>query len=144
MDLSHIDTSYQAGLSYVNYFAKYQNLNFWQIKQKLLWLCLLLTWDLMWITSMGNHGVGWWGLGVSQNAGVLVVLVIIGIPWLEIGALLNLPLKRSWRGYTGFILYVSLAVCPSDWPSVYIIVHFPKPSRSIWWLKYYQTIYEGG
>ena len=33
----------------------------------LFWL-----WDLMWITSMDNH----WMAGVSQNAGVLVVLVI--------------------------------------------------------------------
>ena len=38
-----------------------------------LWLCLHLTWDLMWITSMGNHEAA----GVSQTAGVLVVLVII-------------------------------------------------------------------
>ena len=38
-----------------------------------LWLsfCLFLTWILMWIISMGNH----WAVGVSQNAGVLVVLV---------------------------------------------------------------------
>ena len=35
----------------------------------------------MWITSMGNHGVA----GVSQNAGVLVVLVLahMYIPWLQ-------------------------------------------------------------
>ena len=32
----------------------------------------VLTWDLMWITSMGNHGA----VGVSQNADVLVVLVL--------------------------------------------------------------------
>ena len=32
-------------------------------------LCLVFTWDLMWITSMGTHMGGW-------NAGVLVVLVI--------------------------------------------------------------------
>ena len=52
-----------------------------------LWLCLVLTWDLIWITSMGNKGWGgggggWgWGWGVggwggwggwSQNEGVLV------------------------------------------------------------------------
>ena len=40
-------------------------LNFWQF-------CLLLTWDLMWITSMANHGAA--GV-ISENAGVLVVLV---------------------------------------------------------------------
>ena len=38
-----------------------------------LWLCLLLTWDLMWITSIGNHGAA----GISQNAGVLVVQVVV-------------------------------------------------------------------
>ena len=40
-----------------------------------LWLCLVLTGDLMWITSIGNHGatgVGWGGGGGgSQNKGVL-------------------------------------------------------------------------
>ena len=55
-----------------------------------LWRCLLWTWDLMWIISMGNHGavcvgvwvwvwVGWGGGGgggVSQNAGILVVQVL--------------------------------------------------------------------
>ena len=30
-------------------FSKYKNLNFW------LWLCLVLTWDAIWIDSMGNH-----------------------------------------------------------------------------------------
>ena len=39
-----------------------------------LWLSLVLTLDLMWITSMGNHGTA----GLSQNAGVLVVLLCIG------------------------------------------------------------------
>ena len=39
----------------------------------LLWLCIVLTSDLVWITSMDNHGAA----GVSQNAGVLVVLVIV-------------------------------------------------------------------
>ena len=34
-------------------------------------LCLVLTWDLMWVTSMDKHKA----VGVSQNAGVLVVLV---------------------------------------------------------------------
>ena len=36
--------------------AKFKNLNFWQI----FGICnldfLFMTWDLMWITSMGNHG----------------------------------------------------------------------------------------
>ena len=27
--------------------------NVWNLQ---LWLCLFMTWDLMWITSMGNHG----------------------------------------------------------------------------------------
>ena len=34
-------------------------------------LCLVLGWDLIWITITGNHGAA----GVSQNTGVLVVLV---------------------------------------------------------------------
>ena len=29
-----------------------------------LWLCLVVTWDLMWITSMGNHGAGG---GISER-----------------------------------------------------------------------------
>ena len=33
-----------------------------------------MTWDLIWINSMGNHGVG--GGGYSQNEGILVVLVL--------------------------------------------------------------------
>ena len=36
-------------------FGKFCNLQ--------LWLCLVLTWDLMWITSMGHHGVA----GVSEH-----------------------------------------------------------------------------
>ena len=48
-----------------------QNLNVWQFFKICNLLCLGLTWDLMLITSMGNHGTA----GVSQNAGVLVLLV---------------------------------------------------------------------
>ena len=38
----------------------------------LLWLHLVLTWDLMWITSMGNHGVAggiseWWCSSCSSS-----------------------------------------------------------------------------
>ena len=39
------------------FLAIFQNLQ--------LWLCLVLTWDLMWITSMGNHGGG--GGGISER-----------------------------------------------------------------------------
>ena len=42
---------------------------------------LALTWDLMWIPSMGNHGAA----GVSQNAGILVVLVIVLMPSRALG-----------------------------------------------------------
>ena len=73
-------------------FRKISKFEFLANLKKITLTLSSLTWDLMWITSMDNHGVGWWGLEVSQNAGVLVVLIIIGIPWLEIGALLNLPL----------------------------------------------------
>ena len=53
--------SYQ--ISKFEFLAVFQNLK--------LWLCLVLTWALMWITSMGNHCAA----GVSQNTVVLVVLV---------------------------------------------------------------------
>ena len=64
-------------MSRVKFIAKFQNLNVCHFFLNLwLWLCLLLTWDLIWITSMGNHGAAW---GISErrrsNAGVLVVLV---------------------------------------------------------------------
>ena len=36
-----------------------------------LWLCLVMTWDPIWIDSMGNHG----RRGYPQNAGIPVVLV---------------------------------------------------------------------
>ena len=54
VDPLHIYTSYQVtskGVLRVKFLAKF-------------WLCLLFTWDLMWITSMGNHGaVG----GISER-----------------------------------------------------------------------------
>ena len=66
-------TSYQAtseGVLHVKFLAKVNNLNFWQFFLICNFhFCLLLTWDLMWITSMGNHGAA----GVSQNAGILVL-----------------------------------------------------------------------
>ena len=51
-----------------------QNFKIWIFGNFLKFVTLtssFLTWDLTWITSMGNHGAA----GVSQNAGVLVVLV---------------------------------------------------------------------
>ena len=35
------------------FLAKFKNLIFLNFQ---LWLCLVLTWDLLWITRMGNHG----------------------------------------------------------------------------------------
>ena len=52
-------------ISQCEFLAIFQNLE--------LWLCLVLTWDLMWITGTIRVIMGW--RGISQNAGVLVVLV---------------------------------------------------------------------
>ena len=52
-------------ISQFEFLAIFQNLE--------LWLCLVLTWDLMWITGTIRVIMGW--RGISQNAGVLVVLV---------------------------------------------------------------------
>ena len=67
-------TSYQAtseAVSRTKSLAKFLSLNLWQSFKICNFDFVFLTWDLMWITSQGNHGVA----GVSQNAGVLVVLV---------------------------------------------------------------------
>ena len=73
LDLFDIYTAYQAtleGVSRVKFLAKFQY--FWQFFEICNFdFCLVFTWDLMWITSMGNHGAA----GVSQNAGILVILV---------------------------------------------------------------------
>ena len=70
-DPFHIYMSYQAtskGVSCLKFLAKFQNLNFWHS----FLICnfdFVLFWlgDLMWITSMGNHGVGGWvGGGVGE------------------------------------------------------------------------------
>ena len=50
-----------------------QNFKIWICVNFLKFVTLTLSWDLMWVTSMGNHGAA----GVSQNACVLVVLVYI-------------------------------------------------------------------
>ena len=71
-DSFHICTSYQAaseGVSPVKFVSKFTNI--WEVLE--IWLCLLLTWDPIWLNSMGNH-VG--GGGYPQNAGVLLVLVL--------------------------------------------------------------------
>ena len=63
MDPFHIYTSYEAEcMLCVNVIAKTFNLSF-------------LTWDPIWINSMGSNGAA----GYSQNAGVLVALVVIVI-----------------------------------------------------------------
>ena len=122
-------------------FRKISKFEFLANLKKITLTLSSLTWDLMWITSMGNHGVGWWGLEVSQNAGVLVVLIIIGIPWLEIASFIKPSALTKLKGYTGSIL---CAVCFSGCLSVWLTVcvhnrvrsaFSPKPSRSIWWLK---------
>ena len=55
-----IYTCYQTtseGLSCVKFLAKFKNLNFWQFFKIFNFdFCLVLAWDLMWITSMDNHG----------------------------------------------------------------------------------------
>ena len=52
-----LSSNFRRCVGYKVFFAKFKNLNFWHFFLNLwLWLCLLLTWDLMWITSMGNHG----------------------------------------------------------------------------------------
>ena len=43
-------------MSHVKFIAKFQNCYFWQFFKICNWIYLVLTWDLMWITSMGNHG----------------------------------------------------------------------------------------
>ena len=46
-------------------YCKISKLEFLAISLNLyLWLCLLLTWHLMWITSMGNHGAAG---GISEH-----------------------------------------------------------------------------
>ena len=52
--------------------------NFFKFVTLTLSCFVVLTWDLIWITSMGDHGVA----GVSQNAGVLDVLVFILYWWI--------------------------------------------------------------
>ena len=57
----YIYVYYQAtseGVLHVNFFAKFQDLKFWQIFQT-CWLCLVSTWDRIWINwvIMGWHGV---------------------------------------------------------------------------------------
>ena len=59
LDLCHIYVSYQAtseGVSPVKFFTTCQHLNFWQVFKFVILICLVLTWDLMWNTSMSNHG----------------------------------------------------------------------------------------
>ena len=47
------------------FFGKISKFKFFAIFQNLyLWLCLVLTWELMWITSMGNHGASG---GISER-----------------------------------------------------------------------------
>ena len=61
-----IYTSCQAaseGVLRVKFLAKFQNLNFWQFKKNGNF-DFVLTWDLMWITSMGNHGMAG---GISER-----------------------------------------------------------------------------
>ena len=73
LDPFHIHTSYQAtseGMSCVKFLAKFLNLNFWQFFKicdfVLFWLGIWCE-SLVWVI-MGRRGL-------SQNAGILVVLV---------------------------------------------------------------------
>ena len=58
-DPFHFCTSYQAtseSVSRVMPISKFKNLKFWRFFLNLwLWLCLLLTWDPIWLNGMGNH-----------------------------------------------------------------------------------------
>ena len=68
----HIHTSYQAtseGVLRIKCLAKFQNLNFWKLQFTLTLSSFDLGSDV--ITGLGSHGAA----GVSQNTGVLVVLV---------------------------------------------------------------------
>ena len=60
-DPFHMCTSYQACARVI---AKLQNLNFWQIFVICNFDCLFMTWDLMWIASMGNPGAAG---GISER-----------------------------------------------------------------------------
>ena len=62
-DPFHICTYYQATLevvSRVNFVAKLKHIGKFF---KFFWLCLLMTWDPIWLNSMGNHGAA----GVSSE-----------------------------------------------------------------------------
>ena len=67
LDPFHICTSYQAtseGVSRVAFGSKFNNLKFWRIRSICkIWLCLLLTWDSIWLNRMGNHEA----VGVSSE-----------------------------------------------------------------------------
>ena len=78
-------------------FAKIKNFNFWQFFQICNFdLSFVLTWDLMWITSMGNHGAvgvgGWW---LSQNAGVLVHCCVVCAIYCDIWPCYH----NTWGGF---------------------------------------------
>ena len=68
LDQFHIYTSYQAtseGVSCVEFFfAKFKIWIFGNFLKLVTLICLVLTWDLMRITSMGNHGAAG---GISER-----------------------------------------------------------------------------
>ena len=61
------NTSDQAaleGVLLVKVVANFKNENFWNFFSNLeLWLCFVLTWDLIWINSVGDH---WGGVVFSE------------------------------------------------------------------------------
>ena len=80
LDPFHIYTFYQAtseGVSRVKFLAKFQNLNFWQFF-KICSFDFVLFWLGVWCESLVWVIMG--RRGVSQNAGVLVVLACAGMP----------------------------------------------------------------
>ena len=105
-DPFHICTSYQAtceGVSRVM-FVWMNSLNLQ------LWLCLLLTWDPMWLNSMGNHAA----VGVSSESrrsscsSLCYWPFVQGIHWLPV----NSPHKGQWCGALMFSL---ICVWMSGW-----------------------------
>ena len=74
LDPFHINITYQAtkGVLRVKFLAKFQNLNFWQFL-KICNFDFVSFWLGIWCESLVWVITGW--RGVSQNVGVLVVLV---------------------------------------------------------------------
>ena len=71
--------------------------NFWQFFFNLqLLLCLVLTWDLMWITSIGNHGAAV-GISERRRSGFIYYLGRILLTSFPVWISNHMYRKRGWN-----------------------------------------------